>query len=74
MDDLGVGSYCLPTPINFSVVPFPKPREQSDNQVICDRFTFLVPSGPYKQGEERKDSEEDAQAPVVKVMALLHTK
>ncbi|GAA6221266.1 hydrocephalus-inducing protein homolog [Lates japonicus] len=70
LDDLGLGPSGppIPPPVTFSIVPFPKDREQPNSQLFCDCFTFLVPSGPDEQGEEKKDSEEDVQASVVKVM------
>ncbi|XP_034061831.1 LOW QUALITY PROTEIN: hydrocephalus-inducing protein homolog [Gymnodraco acuticeps] len=68
LDDLGLGPSGppIPPPATFSVVPFPKSREQSMSKVTCSRFTFLVPSGQEEQDEEKKDSEEDLQASVLK--------
>uniref|UniRef100_A0A3B4VD89 HYDIN axonemal central pair apparatus protein n=1 Tax=Seriola dumerili TaxID=41447 RepID=A0A3B4VD89_SERDU len=57
----------IPPPVTFSIVPFPKNREQSVSQLTCDCFTFLVSAGQDEQGEEKKDSEEDVQASVLKV-------
>ncbi|XP_049928998.1 hydrocephalus-inducing protein homolog isoform X2 [Epinephelus moara] len=67
LDDLGLGPSGppIPPPTIFSMVPFPKNREQSDSQLSCSYFTFLVPAGPDDQGEE-KGPGEDVQASVVK--------
>ncbi|XP_010776265.1 hydrocephalus-inducing protein homolog [Notothenia coriiceps] len=75
LDDLGLGPSGppIPPPATFSVVPFPKSREQSMSKVTCSRFTFLVPSGQEEQDEEKKDSEEDLHASVVKEEAT-HSK
>ena len=42
------------------------------SKVTCSCFTFLVPSGHEEQDEEKKDSEEDLQASVVKVTVHIH--
>ncbi|TDH09205.1 hypothetical protein EPR50_G00084380 [Perca flavescens] len=46
LDDLGLGPSGprIPPSTSFSVVPFPKNREQSNSQLTCNCFTFLVPS------------------------------
>ncbi|XP_029289106.1 hydrocephalus-inducing protein homolog [Cottoperca gobio] len=68
LNDLGLGPSGppIPPPTTFSMVPFPQNREQSNSKLTCSCFTFLVSSGQDKQAEERKDSEEDVQASVVK--------
>ncbi|XP_031731518.1 hydrocephalus-inducing protein homolog isoform X1 [Anarrhichthys ocellatus] len=60
LDDLGLGPSGppIPPPTTFSMVPFPKNREQSDRQLTCSCFTFLVPSG--------LDEQEDVRVSVVK--------
>ncbi|XP_071313817.1 hydrocephalus-inducing protein homolog isoform X2 [Trachinotus anak] len=72
LDNLGLGPSGppIPPPVTFSIVPFPKNREKSISQLTCDCFTFLVPSGQDEQGEEKKESEEDLQASVVKEEAV----
>ncbi|KAI3371721.1 hypothetical protein L3Q82_024292, partial [Scortum barcoo] len=57
LDDLGLGPRDppIPAPTTFSIVPFPKNREQSNSQLTCDCFTFVVFS---------TDSDEDEQASV----------
>ncbi|XP_040894088.1 hydrocephalus-inducing protein homolog [Toxotes jaculatrix] len=72
LDNLGLGPSGppIPPPVTFSIVPFPKNREQSNSQLTCDCFTFLVPSGTEEQDEEKKDSEEDVQLSVVKEEAV----
>ncbi|XP_008288806.1 hydrocephalus-inducing protein homolog [Stegastes partitus] len=67
LDDLGLGPSGppIPPPTTFSIVTFPKHREQATIQQSC--FTFLIPSGPDEQDEEKKASE-DMQASIVKVM------
>lgn len=69
LDNLGLGPSGppIPPPTTFSIVPFPKNREQSKSQLSCDCFTFLVPSG-QDEDEEKKDSGENLQASVGKVM------
>ncbi|XP_022605572.1 hydrocephalus-inducing protein homolog [Seriola dumerili] len=64
LDNLGLGPSGppIPPPVTFSIVPFPKNREQSVSQLTCDCFTFLVSAGQDEQGEEKKDSEEDEEA------------
>ncbi|XP_059190373.1 hydrocephalus-inducing protein homolog [Centropristis striata] len=68
LDDLGLGPSGppIPPPVTFSMLPFPKNREQSNCQLTCSCFTFLIPSGQEEQGEEKKDSGEDVQASVAK--------
>ncbi|XP_045894223.1 hydrocephalus-inducing protein homolog [Micropterus dolomieu] len=70
LEDLGFGPGGPPIlpPTTFSMVPFPKTRKQSNSQLTCDCFTFLVPSELGERREEKKDSEEDLQTSVVKVM------
>ncbi|XP_054864966.1 hydrocephalus-inducing protein homolog [Amphiprion ocellaris] len=65
LDDLGLGPSGppIPPPTTFSIVTFPKHREQATVQQTC--FTFLVPSGPDEQGEE-KEASEDTPASVMK--------
>ncbi|KAE8295968.1 Hydrocephalus-inducing protein Hy-3 [Larimichthys crocea] len=67
LDNLGLGPSGppIPPPTTFSIVPFPKNREQSKSQLSCDCFTFLVPSG-QDEDEEKKDSGENLQASVGK--------
>nr|XP_019962004.1 PREDICTED: hydrocephalus-inducing protein homolog [Paralichthys olivaceus] len=72
LDDLGLGPSGppIPPPVTFSVVPFPQNREQTNGQLPCDCFTFLVPSGATKDGEERRDTEDEVikeEAPVSKM-------
>lgn len=69
---LGPSGPPIPSPVTFSVVRFPKNREQSISQLTCDCFTFLAPSGQDEQGED-KDSEEDVQALAVKVTVISPT-
>ncbi|XP_047451812.1 hydrocephalus-inducing protein homolog [Mugil cephalus] len=66
LDDLGLGPSGpqIPPPTTFSIVPFPKHREQAPVKESC--FTFLVPSGLDEQEVDKKDSEEDALASVLK--------
>ncbi|XP_062413865.1 hydrocephalus-inducing protein homolog [Pungitius pungitius] len=68
LDDLGLGPSGppVPPPTTFSVVPFPENREQSNVQLTCSCFTFLVPFGLDEQDEENKDWVEDMRASVVK--------
>ncbi|XP_037622519.1 hydrocephalus-inducing protein homolog isoform X2 [Sebastes umbrosus] len=68
LDDLGLGPSGppIPPPTTFSMVPFPKNREQSNSQLPFSCFTFLVPAGLEEQSEEKKDSVEDVQGSVVK--------
>ncbi|KAI3370851.1 hypothetical protein L3Q82_007368 [Scortum barcoo] len=65
LDDLGLGPSGppIPPPTTFSVVPFPKTREQSNSPHACDCFTFLVPLGV---DEQKKDPDEDVQALIAK--------
>jgi len=70
LDDLGLGpsGSPIPPPITFSMVPFPKNREQSNSQLSCSCFTFLVPSGPEDEhNKENNDVVEDVPASAVKV-------
>uniref|UniRef100_A0A3P8U8F5 HYDIN axonemal central pair apparatus protein n=1 Tax=Amphiprion percula TaxID=161767 RepID=A0A3P8U8F5_AMPPE len=62
LDDLGLGPSGppIPPPTTFSIVTFPKHREQATVQQTC--FTFLVPSGPDEQGEEKEASEDTPNA------------
>ncbi|CAI5655386.1 unnamed protein product [Oreochromis niloticus] len=65
LDDLGIGPSGppIPPPVTFSVVPFPKKREQAKLEQTC--FTFLIPS---RLDEKDKDKKEDElQASVVKL-------
>ncbi|XP_025759455.1 hydrocephalus-inducing protein homolog isoform X1 [Oreochromis niloticus] len=65
LDDLGIGPSGppIPPPVTFSVVPFPKKREQAKLEQTC--FTFLIPS---RLDEKNKDKKEDElQASVVKL-------
>lgn len=55
------------------MVPFPKNREQPNTHPICDCFTFLVTTVPDEQGEKKKDSEEDLQVSVIKVVVISDT-
>ncbi|XP_076588631.1 hydrocephalus-inducing protein homolog [Chaetodon auriga] len=75
LHDLGLGPNGppIPPPVTFSMVPFPKTRQQSNGNLTCDCFTFLLPSRLDQQGEEKKDPEEDAQASVVKEDATAAT-
>ncbi|KAM7413943.1 hypothetical protein PAMA_018980 [Pampus argenteus] len=68
LDDLGLGPNGppIPPPITFSMVPFPQNRGQSNSQLTCNCFTFLGPSGPDEQGDEKKEDEEDGHASVIK--------
>ncbi|XP_029378255.1 hydrocephalus-inducing protein homolog [Echeneis naucrates] len=68
--ELGPKSPPISPPVTFSIVPFPKQREQIIHQLTCDCFTFLVPSGQDEQGEDKKDLEEDIQASVIKEEAV----
>lgn len=72
LDDLGLGPSGPPIPptITFSMVPFPKIREQRSTP---DRFTFLVTTVPDEQGEKKKGSEEDLHVSVIKVEVISHT-
>ncbi|KAM7396206.1 hypothetical protein PAMP_019263 [Pampus punctatissimus] len=76
LDDLGLGPNGppIPPPITFSMVPFPQNRGQSNSQLTCDCFTFLGPSGPDEQGDEKKEDEEDGQASVIKEEAVVTSK
>nr|XP_046249402.1 hydrocephalus-inducing protein homolog [Scatophagus argus] len=73
LNDLGLGASGPPIPpaVTFSMVPFPKNRQQSNSKLTCDSFTFLVPLRLGEQGEVKKDAEQDVQAPVVKEEATL---
>ncbi|XP_034542457.1 hydrocephalus-inducing protein homolog isoform X2 [Notolabrus celidotus] len=64
LNDLGLGPSGppIPPPTTFSLVPFPKNREQPSSRLTSDCFTFLVPPGLDEQSEEKKDSEEDVLA------------
>ncbi|XP_039456431.1 hydrocephalus-inducing protein homolog [Oreochromis aureus] len=65
LDDLGIGPSGppIPPPVTFSVVSFPKKREQAKLEQTC--FTFLIPS---RLDEKDKDKKEDElQASVVKL-------
>ncbi|CAJ1057505.1 hydrocephalus-inducing protein homolog isoform X2 [Xyrichtys novacula] len=68
LDDLGLGPSgpVVPPPVTFSLVPFPKKREQWIGPLTCDCFNFLVPSGLDQQDKEKGYLEEDEQASVVK--------
>ncbi|XP_056273332.1 hydrocephalus-inducing protein homolog [Pseudoliparis swirei] len=73
LDDLGLGpsGSPIPPPITFSMVPFPKNREQSNSQLSCSCFTFLVPSGPEDEhNKENNDVVEDVPASAVKAAAV----
>lgn len=61
-----------PTPqsIIYSVLPFPKQRAEL-NELSCDCFTFLTPSGPVDQKEKEGDSVEEAQTSASKVTTRL---
>lgn len=63
LDDLGIGPSGPPIPpsVTFSVVPFPKKREQAKLEQTC--FTFLVPSGL----DEKDKNEDGLQASVLKL-------
>ncbi|KAG7521590.1 hydrocephalus-inducing protein-like [Solea senegalensis] len=58
LDDLGLGATISPT-VTLSIFPFPKDRQETNNQPICDCFTLLDPSGLDKHSEEMKDLLED---------------
>ncbi|XP_028440234.1 hydrocephalus-inducing protein homolog [Perca flavescens] len=68
LDDLGLGPSGprIPPSTSFSVVPFPKNREQSNSQLTCNCFTFLVPSLLSDQGEKKKNVWKNVQALVAK--------
>uniref|UniRef100_A0A8D0AXJ9 HYDIN axonemal central pair apparatus protein n=1 Tax=Sander lucioperca TaxID=283035 RepID=A0A8D0AXJ9_SANLU len=70
LEDLGLGPSGppIPPPTSFSVVPFPKNREQSNSQLPCNCFTFLVSSLLSQQDAKKKDAGKDVQASVAKVM------
>lgn len=74
LDDLGLGPNGppIPPPITFSIVPFPKNRVQFNSQLTRDRFTFMGASGQDEQGDDKKDSEEDAS--LAKVTAISYHK
>ncbi|XP_025999986.1 hydrocephalus-inducing protein-like isoform X2 [Astatotilapia calliptera] len=65
LDDLGIGPSGPPIPpsVTFSVVPFPKKREQAKLEQTC--FTFLVPSGLDEKDKDKK--EDELQASVLKL-------
>ncbi|XP_030613884.1 hydrocephalus-inducing protein homolog isoform X2 [Archocentrus centrarchus] len=65
LDDLGIGPSGppVPPPTTFSVLPFPKHREQAKLEQTC--FTFLIPSGLDEQYKDKREA--DLQASVVKV-------
>lgn len=66
LDDLGIGPSGPPIPpsVTFSVVPFPKKREQAKLEQTC--FTFLVPSGL----DEKDKKEDELQASVLKLSVM----
>lgn len=68
LDDLGIGPSGPPIPpsVTFSVVPFPKKREQAKLEQTC--FTFLVPSGLDEKDKDKK--EEELQASVLKLSVM----
>lgn len=69
LDDLGLGPSGpqIPPPTTFSIVPFPKQREQATVQETC--FTFLVPSGLDEQEDGKKDADDDLLASLIKVIS-----
>ncbi|XP_032378415.1 hydrocephalus-inducing protein [Etheostoma spectabile] len=81
LEDLGLGPSGppIPPPTSFSMVPFPKNREQSNSQLTCNCFTFLVPSLLCEQGAKKKDARKYVQASVAKdeaaaTLSKSHTK
>lgn len=66
LDDLGIGPSGPPIPpsVIFSVVPFPKKREQAKLEQTC--FTFLVPSGL----DEKDKNEDELQASGLKLSVM----
>lgn len=66
LDDLGIGPSGppIPPPVTFSVVPFPKKREQAKLEQTC--FTFLIPSGL----DEKDKKEDELQASILKLSVM----
>ncbi|XP_029009061.1 hydrocephalus-inducing protein homolog isoform X2 [Betta splendens] len=55
-----------PSTVTFSLVPYPKNREDLYAQLSCDCFAFLDHSVPDEWCDKKKDLEEDTQTWVVK--------
>ncbi|XP_075998116.1 hydrocephalus-inducing protein homolog [Genypterus blacodes] len=74
LDGLGLGPRGppLPSPMTYSMVPFPKSRLEPNSQLTCDCFSFLVPSVSDENAEVKKD-EGDTQALPSKVMDVFVT-
>lgn len=65
VDDAPI-SLSTPQSVIYSVVPFPKKRDEV-GELTCDSFTFLTPTSPGDQAEKESDSVDEVQPSTRKV-------